>query len=146
MVNGNRTTWEEDTKAMLREAKEKLKNTENEAVYWRNYVEALNRILDLRDKNPSIKVKEEYPFDSEKLLKQSVKDSLIDIATARNGLLIVTEAVPILVNAGVFSDRDQARNSIYSNLSHNKRKFRKERPGIYRFYPINKEIPLPVNT
>jgi len=132
MVNGNRITWEEETEAMLREAKERLKKAENEAVYWRKYVETLTELLALRDKNPSIKVKEGYPFDAEKLMKQSVKDSLIDIATARNGLLVVTEAVSILINAGVFGDREQARNSIYANLSHNKKKFKKERPGIYR--------------
>ena len=132
MVNGNRTTWEEETKAMLEEAKEKLKRAQSEVIYWGKYVDTLDELLILRSKNPSIKVKEKYPFDSEKLIKQSVKDSLFDIALARNGLLVVTEAVSTLVNAGVFSDRDQARNSIYANLSHNKRKFKKERPGVYR--------------
>jgi len=138
MVNG--ITWEEETQARLRQAREKLKEaserckqSEMEANHWRQYVDALEKVLELDKQQRGVKVDEQHTFDPERLLRQSVRKSLIDIASANKGLLVVVDAIPILINAGVFADREHARNSIYSNLYHYKKQFAKVHPGVYRF-------------
>ena len=138
MVNG--ITWEEETQARLRQAREKQKQAEEickqseiEANHLKEYANALEKVLELDRQQRGIKANGQHIFDPEHLRTQSVRNSLIEIASANNGLLVVVEAIPILMDAGVFTDREHARNSIYSNLNHYKKQFKKERPGVYRF-------------
>jgi hypothetical protein len=53
-------------------------------------------------------------------------------AAANNGLVIAANATQILLGAGVSNDREHIRGLIYSTIYHNKRFFKKERPGYYR--------------
>lgn len=153
MVNGIRTTWEEETSAILQEAKGKMNllahekmRIDGEVSRLTVYIDALEKVLELTRQQRSVKGDGQAAFDPEKFLKQSVKDSLIDIASKYDGLLVVNDAVTILVEAKVFADREHARNSIYSNINHYKKRFPKERPGIYRFKGVSKKVPLPLNT
>lgn len=153
MVNGMRTTWEEETSAILRKAKDRINTLvqekmmiDSELSRLQEYVKALEKVLEFNRQERSIKGNGQAIFDPEKFLKQSVKDSLIDIASRYDGLLVVNDAVTILVEAKVFADREHARNSIYSNIYHYKKKFQKKRPGVYQLKGINKEVPLPLNT
>jgi hypothetical protein len=152
MVNGIRLTWEEETNYMLQQEKEKVRALESEKVKIdadlakrKEYISALERIIELNKQQRGIKRNGLGTFDPEKFLKQSVKNSLLDIAAKNDGLLIVNEAVTILIEAKVFTDRDHARNSIYSNINHYKKYFGKERPGVYRLRGT-RELPLLLNT
>jgi hypothetical protein len=152
MINSEKPTWVEETSAILKKEKEILSKLEKEIEQKNNgllrlkeYINALEKILEFNNQDRIINANGHGSFDPEKLMKQSVKQSMIDIASANNGLLVASEAVNILINAKVFSDRDHARNAIYSNITHHRKYFEKERPGIYRVKNINDvELKLPV--
>lgn len=146
MVNG--ITWEEETDARLKNAKEKqmiaeadYKRAEQEVKYWAEFADTLAKALELDRQHRGIKSNGQHLFDPESLRKKSVRESLFEIAAAHNGLLIATQAVGILVDAGVFGDREHARGTIYATISRNKRYFKRERPGVYRLVKI-KDVPL----
>lgn len=130
MVNG--ATWEEEALARLRYAQGQRKNAEQEAAYWIQYTDALEKVLELERQRRALSVNGEQSVDPEALRTKSVREALIDIAAGNKGLLVVGDAVGVLVKAAVFESRDQARNAIYSTLHNAKRSFHKERPGIYR--------------
>jgi hypothetical protein len=145
MVNG--ITWEEETEAKIKDAREKQMRAEQqqaqaqkEVQYWRDIAETLEKGLKLIRQTQQVKLAGQPSLDSERLLTQSVHSSLIDIALANNGLLTVVEAVSILVNAGVFTDREHARNSIYSNLNHYKKQFKWIRRGIYKYVGTQQQL------
>jgi hypothetical protein len=149
MVNGNRITWEEETNAKFQKVIEEISQMRNHIAHENSelakkteYAEALQKVLEFNRQARSVKGDGKASFDPEKFLKQSVKDSLIEIAAANEGLLVVNDAVTILVKANLFSDRDHARNQIYSNIGHYKKLFKKERAGVYRLRGTTKEIPL----
>ena len=142
MVSGTRTTWEEETNALLKQAKERLKLHQDEVVRWMGYVEALERVLEFNRQQRGIKAGGQTMYDPQKLMSQSIKECLIEIAAKNAGLLVVNDAVDIMVEAKIFSGREKARNSIYSNIGHYKKHFIRERPGIYRLKSVIKELPL----
>jgi hypothetical protein len=148
MVNGMRVTWEEETNAILQREKERVRLLESERAEidmelakLKEYISALEKVLEFNKQKRVIKGDGLGIFDPEKFLKQSVKNSLIDIAAKNNGLLVVNDAVTILVEAKVFTDRDHARNSIYSNIYHYKKYFGKERPGVYKLISTHRSLP-----
>jgi hypothetical protein len=139
MVNG--ITWEEETVARIREAKEKqqkaeatIKQAEIEARHWGEYADVLQKALELARQRDGHKL-----FDSERLLKQSTWENLVDIMSTKKGLLVVVDAVTILVEGKVFSDREHARNVIYSTLYSHKRDIQKVRRGVYRLREVRLE-------
>jgi len=130
MVNG--ATWEEEAIARLRYAQEQRRQAEHEAAYWIQYTDALEKVLELERQRRAVSVNGEHAVDPETLRKKSVREALIEIAGQNNGLLICNSALDTLLRAGIFQDRDQGRNAIYSALNYAKADFRRERPGIYR--------------
>jgi len=130
MVNG--ATWEEETLARLRSAREQRRQAEQEAAYWIQYTDALEKVVELEHQRRALSVNGEHSVDPETLRKKSIREALIEIAARNNGLLICSNALDILLQAGISQDRDQGRNAIYSALHSAKADFRKERPGVYR--------------
>jgi hypothetical protein len=152
MVSGIRTTWEEETSAKynkeleeLNKIQRKIADLNAELIKKQDYVKALQKVLEFNRQGRIIKGDGQVTFDPEKFLKQSVRDTLFDIAANNNGLLVVNDAVTLLVESNVFSERDRARNQIYSNINHYKKYFNKERPGIYRLKAQTTAIALPLN-
>jgi len=145
MVNG--TTWEEQTIARLRYARERQKQagvvrrqSEKDEKYWQEYADSLEKVMELERQQGVVKANGYPILDPEHLRRQSVRENLIEVSKANNGLLVVNEAVTILVDADVFVDRESARNSIYANLYHNRRFFKKKRPGIYQLSTIPNKL------
>ena len=136
MVNGaTGTTWEEQTLAMLKQAKVERKRAEEEVVFLVNLTDTLEEVLELSRRRSAINV-DNHTIDPESLRKKSVRDALIEIAKSNNGLLVVHSAIEILIQTGVYKEREQARGTVYSIVSRDGRRrgehFVKERPGIYR--------------
>lgn len=141
MVNG--LTWIEETKARREQAREKQKQaeeksrlSETEAKSYKEYADALENVLKLIGEQGN----GQHILDPERLRKQSVIDSITEIALANNGLLVVVDAIPIFMDAGIFGDREHASNSIYSNLYHYKKRFKKERKGVYRLIDAQRSL------
>ena len=132
-MNPNGTTWEEETLARLEAAREEKEQAQAQVEYWARYIKALEVVLDLDRQRRTIRIGADGPaYDSGLLLKMSVKDALIEIASRNNGLLTTKEAVRILTESGRFRNRDEASSNVFSTLSHSKRYFAWERRGIYR--------------
>jgi len=137
MVNG--ATWEEEALARLRNARQEIRNLEEqrkqvdqEATHWVQYADALEKVLEWEQQRRTVTVDGEQAFDPEGLRKKSVREALIEIAGRNNGLLVVQDALSILLRVGAVQERDQGRNAIYSALNYAKADFRRERPGVYR--------------
>ena len=141
MVNG--LTWTEETKARLKQAREKQKQAEErsrleelEAKSYKTYADALENVLKVIGEQDD----GQHPLDPERLRKQSVINSMAEIASANNGLLVVVDAIPIFIDARIFGDREHASHSIYSNLYHYKKRFKKERKGVYRLIDAQRSL------
>ena len=130
-MKGISPTWEEETLARLRYAEEQRRLAEDASGYWTRYAEALETILELDRQRRLIDVDGQFAVDPERLRATSVRKALMEIAVQKDGLLVMRDAIEILLQAGRFKDRTEARNTLYSTLSHAKRYFRKERPGLY---------------
>jgi hypothetical protein len=137
MVNG--ITWEELTQTRLLEAKKKqqkakdtAKQAEIEANRLEEYIKTLERVLELDKQQSSITLYDDKSLNLDNLLKQSTWQNLRAIMALNNGLLVVIEAVDFLIHAKVFSDRDHARNVIYSTLHAHKKDLEWVRKGVYR--------------
>ena len=130
MVNDR--LWEEETTARLEYAREQRKKAEAEATYWIQMADALEKIVELIRQQRGIRVNGHPVIDPESLRNKSCREALIAIGAANNGLLVTNDAAQILVDAGMYSDKEQARNTIFSNLYHHKKTFKKESPGYYR--------------
>ena len=135
----NGTNWEMELRSRVEYGKENLKKIKEEKPsvdermeYWQEYVSALEKILKLESNHNGIRLIESDILNPENLKNISVKDAMIEIARVNNGLLVVVDAATALINAGMFEDRDHARNSIYSNIGHYRNYFQKERAGVYR--------------
>jgi len=128
----NGATWQEQTLAELRHARQLRKELEEELAYWAEYTETLERLVEVQSRRRAVSVNGEHSVDPEALRKKSVREALIEIAARNNGLLICNNALDTLLQAGIFQDRDQGRNAIYSALHSAKADFHKERPGVYR--------------
>ncbi|MEA1959109.1 MAG: hypothetical protein U9N44_05550 [Chloroflexota bacterium] len=126
------STWEEETLARLSYAIEQQRKAEKQLGLWIEYRKSLERSLALDRQFRGIKGQGDKEIDPESLKKKSIREALFEIAVANNGLLIATTATQILLDAGVSKDREHVRGLIYSTIYHNKRYFKKERPGHYR--------------
>ena len=125
------STWEEETVARLKNAIEQQKRAEEELARWMEYRKALERSLDYDKRIRGIKGYGKA-IDPESLRKKSVRNALFEIAILNDVMLIAANATQILLEAGISKDREHIRGLIYSTIYHNKRFFKKERPGHYR--------------
>ena len=133
-------TWEEETVARLKNAIEHQKRAEEELARWTDYRKALERSLDYDKRIRRIRGYGKA-IDPESLRKKSVRNALFEIAMLNDGMLVAANATQILLEAGVSKDREHIRGLIYSTIYHNKRFFKKERPGHYRL--VSADAPLP---
>ena len=124
-------TWEEETVARLKNAIEHQKRAEEELARWTDYRKALERSLDYDKRIRGIRGYGKA-IDPESLRKKSVRNALFEIAMLNDGVLVAANATQILLEAGISKDREHIRGLIYSTIYHNKRFFKKERPGHYR--------------
>jgi len=124
-------TWEEETVARLKKAIEQQKRAEEELARWTDYRKALERSLDYDKRIRGIRGYGKV-IDPESLRKKSVRNALFEIAMLNDGVLVAANATQILLEAGISKDREHIRGLIYSTIYHNKRFFKKERPGHYR--------------
>jgi hypothetical protein len=124
-------TWEEETVARLKNAIEQQKRAEEELARWTEYRKALERSLDYDKRIRGIRGYGKS-IDPESLRKKSVRNALFEIAALNDGMLVAANATQILLEAGISKDREHIRGLIYSTIYHNKRFFKKERPGHYR--------------
>jgi hypothetical protein len=124
-------TWEEETVARLKKAIEQQKRAEDELARWTDYRKALERSLDYDKRIRGISGYGKA-IDPESLRKKSVRNALFEIAMLNDGVLVAANATQILLEAGISKDREHIRGLIYSTIYHNKRFFKKERPGHYR--------------
>jgi len=135
MTNG--ITWEEELLTRIREARDKqtyaqetIRQVESDVKYWDEYATALERTIQLY--RQGLNTNGHHTLDTERLRTQSTWANLVDILSANNGLLVVVDATTTLVKAGVFHDREHARNVIYATLYSHKKDIQKVRKGIYR--------------
>ncbi len=142
MVNG--ITWEEGTLAKIEEARKKQKEAQNlikqgqeDEKFWGEYADTLERGMKLDKERNKIHPNGYQSRMPEHFQQQSTWNNLLDIMKDNNGFLVVTDAVTILVNAKVFSDREHARNVIYSTLYAHKHHVSKIRGGVYQ---LKKEV------
>ncbi len=142
MTNG--ITWEEELLTRIREARDKqtqaqetIRQVESDVKYWDEYAAALERAMQLYREKQGIKISSRQTLDAERLRTQSTWANLVDIISANSGLLIVIEATTALVDAGVFRDREHARNVIYSTLNSHKRDVERVRQGVYQLRKRN---------
>ena len=136
------STWEEETIARLKNAIEQQKRAEEELARWAEYRKALERSLDYDKRIRGIRGYGKS-IDPESLRKKSVRNALFEIAALNEGMLVAANATQILLEAGISKDREHIRGLIYSTIYHNKRFFKKERPGHYRLVA---DAPLPPET
>ena len=132
-------TWEEETVARLKNAIEHQKRAEEELARWTDYRKALERSLDYDKRIRGIRGYGKA-IDPESLRKKSVRNALFEIAMLNDGVLVAANATQILLEAGISKDREHIRGLIYSTIYHNKRFFKKERPGHYRL--VSADAPL----
>jgi len=142
MTNG--ITWEEELLTRIREARDKqkqaqeaIKQVENDAKYWDEYATTLEKAMQLYREKQGIKISGRQTLDAERLRTQSTWANLVDIISANNGLLVVIDATTALVDAGVFRDREHARNVIYSTLNSHKEDVERVRRGVYQLCTRN---------
>ena len=133
------STWEEETMARLRNTIEHQKRAEEELAKWTDYRKALERSLDYDKRIRGIQGFGKT-IDPESLKKKSIRNALFDIAMLNNGILVAANATQILLEAGVSKDREHIRGLIYSTIYHNKRFFKKERPGHYRLMSMEASL------
>jgi hypothetical protein len=130
MIGGR--TWEEETLTRLQNAREQERRLEAELSSLVDYRKALERSLELDRQMRGIRGDGGSTLDPESLKKKSIRNALFEIAAANDGLIIAASATQVLLDAGVANDREHIRGLIYSTIYHNKRYFKKERPGHYR--------------
>jgi len=138
MTNG--ITWEEETRLRLDEARDKQMQEESKLLqaqsaiqFWAQYANALEKMLELDKEKPGVSSNGNH-LNTEGMRKQSTWNNLVAIMNTNNGLLVAVDATTILVEAGVFQEREHARNVIYSTLYSHKKDVEKIREGVYRLH------------
>ena len=134
-MNGN--GWEQLILSRLADARQRRKQTDAEAAYWAEYTKSLEKVLELDsklNKHPTTNSQEIANIFRNK----SIKQCLLLIAEKNNGKLITKEAIQELLDAGIFRDKDTARNNIFSTLHSSKKSFRKREAGIYKLTEYGK--------
>lgn len=138
MVNG--TTWEEETQALMRQAiqkqrlaEEAQKRAAEEVFYWAELVKTFEKSLEGRRKlNGDVRISDKYGIDPEALRKMSAREAIFAIGAANNDILVAIDVIKVMVDAGMFVDKEHARGAFYSAMYHNRRHFKKLRPGHYQ--------------
>ena len=146
MTNG--ITWEEELLNRISEAinnrdlaEESRKKLETDSKYWSDYAMSLVETLRLYREKQGVTTNGHH-INAERMRKQSTWTNLLEIISTNNGVLVVVDATTILVEAGVFSDREHARNVIYSTLNSHKKDIEWMRQGVYQLHKrsnINKD-------
>lgn len=133
-------TWVEKTQYQLEEARahqkraeEKIEQIQKDVLYWSAFAETLEKALQLYREKQQFRTNNSL-VDADQMRNQSVWDNIVDISKENNGVLVVVEAVTLLVKAGVFQERDRARNTIYSTLYSHKKQTENLRKGVYRIH------------
>lgn len=128
-MNGN--SWEQETLSRLAYARQQRKQADDEAAYWAEYTQILEKVLELDSK-----LSKHSATNSEAITSmfrdKSIKQCLILIAARNGGKLITKEAVKELMDASIFADKDIARSNIFSTLHSSKRCFKKQTAGVYK--------------
>jgi len=139
MVTVNGLTLEEairadiaDARAKQKRAQEAMTQAELDVKRFGDYADMLERALQLRKELVSIRYNGHASLDAEQFHKQSIWVSLKAIMDASKGILVVNDAVSFLTEMKVFSDREEARHSVYSTIHNHQHDLDKVRPGIYR--------------
>ncbi|MFC1864874.1 hypothetical protein ACFLYG_03505 [Chloroflexota bacterium] len=134
----NRITWEEELLTRIKEAtinqdtaEESLKKAESDIKYWSSYARSLVETLRLYREKQGVTTNGHH-INAERMRKQSTWANLLEIISTNNGILVVTDAATVLVDAGVVSDREHARNLIYSTLNSHKKDIERMRQGVYQ--------------
>jgi hypothetical protein len=134
-----RITWEEETLDKIKEAREKqqearnlIKRSQDDEKFWGEYADALEKGLELERERYKIHPNGSHILQPDHFKQQSIWNSLVDIMKVNNGTLVVNNAVTFLIEAELFSEREKARNVIYSTLYSHKKHVYKIRPGVYR--------------
>ena len=155
MVMKNGLTIEEmmqaeidEARAKQQHAQEALKQAELEAKQFGEYADILEKGLQLRQELLAVRYNGHTPLHAEQFLKQSTWNSLKMIMDSNKGILVVNDAVSFLTEMKAFSDREEARHSIYSTIHNHQNDLDKVRPGIYRLkgvatphYTLDKDKP-----
>ncbi len=136
----NRLTLEEARLAEVHEARAKQRRAEDiksqadiEIKYWAEYADILEKGLELRKRQNSLGNHNGYKsLNAEQLRTQSTWKNLQDIMIANKGILVALDAVTTLVDAKVFTDREHARNAVYSTLNAHKKDTQWVREGVYQ--------------
>lgn len=138
MTNG--ITWEEELLNRINEAinnqdlaEESRKKLETDSKYWSDYAMSLVETLRLYREKQGVTTNGRH-INAERMRKQSTWTNLLEIVSTNNGVLVVVDATTILVEAGVFSDREHARNVIYSTLNSRKKDIEWMRQGVYQLH------------
>ncbi|MFC1907098.1 hypothetical protein ACFLW8_03325 [Chloroflexota bacterium] len=144
MTNG--ITWEEELSTRIKEAiinrdlaEESLKKAETDIKYWSSYAMSLGETLRLYREKQGVTTNGHH-INAERMRKQSTWVNLLEITSTNNGILVVIDATTTLVEAGVFSDREHARNLIYSTLNSHKKDVEWMRQGVYQLHKRSDNI------
>jgi len=142
----NSNDWEQLTIIRLNESNNKLKDAQNtlekaqHAIeHWQKYVKALENVLELAKHPVSGQIS---PDEVEKVFGGSTWDNLKIVMNGSKGILSVQEAVSFLVHVKFFTDREHARNVIYSTLNAHANDVVKISPGVYRLIEVGDMKPL----
>lgn len=129
----NGMTWEEEMLAFARQARLKQKQAEQDAGYWAEMATSFEKSVEgRRALEGKIKVNGQRTIAPETLRKMSAREALFAIGAMNKDQLVATNVVNIMVDSGMYSDREHARSAFYSAIYHNRRYFKKQRRGHYR--------------
>ena len=123
--------WQESTLNRLKLAKQHKKEVDEEAQYLAEYIDTLEKAIELDRKATKSSDNGSHPAIREEFKDKSIKQCLILIASKNNNRLNTQLATQELINAGVFTDKDIARNNIFSTLHSSKKSFKKQKAGVY---------------
>lgn len=146
MTNG--LSWEEQTIAKLTGVREQRDRVTQEMERAKQELDQLNALsnaletaLELDRQTRGVPANSQHKVDPEKLRKLSIREVLIEFAARNNGLLVAKDAVKFLLQAGMYTNVKQARDTVYPLLHRTTKYFRKERPGVYSIVTTR---PLPL--
>ncbi|MDD5703022.1 MAG: hypothetical protein PHU23_13345 [Dehalococcoidales bacterium] len=135
----NDITLEELMKARISEGKKKRELAQaraelalSEVKRWDEYITTFEKALELDKQQVSVAIGENRSVNIDRILMRSTWENLVDIMKANNGLLVVVDAINPLLEAKLFSDREHARNVIYTTLYGHKDEVERIRKGVYR--------------
>lgn len=136
-MNGN--SWEQETLSRLAYARQRGQQADDEAAYWAEYTQILEKVLELDSKLSKHSATNSKAITN-MFRDKSIKQCLILIAERNGGKLITKKAVKELMDAGIFADKDIARSNVFATLHLSKRSFKKQKAGIYKLTEHGKKL------